>query len=121
MWVQHLDLSVDSTEYKVGGAAAGKRLHAMNACVSDFFACVQRLPLLCLHCTTGPQPQTYCNSLPAVGFSSSPVPFPIMDTPPLPRQAYAYSSPTLVDLNGDGKLEIVVGTSMGFLYVLDAR
>ncbi|PNH12688.1 hypothetical protein TSOC_000387 [Tetrabaena socialis] len=34
-------------------------------------------------------------------------------------KAYAYSSPTLVDLNGDGKLEVVVGTSMGFLYVLD--
>ncbi|GFR46133.1 hypothetical protein Agub_g7648 [Astrephomene gubernaculifera] len=34
-------------------------------------------------------------------------------------KAFAYSAPTLVDLNGDGKLEVVVGTSMGFLYVLD--
>ncbi|EFJ48005.1 hypothetical protein VOLCADRAFT_117761 [Volvox carteri f. nagariensis] len=36
-------------------------------------------------------------------------------------KAYAYSSPTLVDINGDGKLEVVVGTSMGFLYVLDHK
>ena len=34
-------------------------------------------------------------------------------------QAYMYSSPTVADLNGDGKLEIVVGTSVGFVYVLD--
>ena len=27
-------------------------------------------------------------------------------------KAYIYSSPTLADLNGDGKLEIIVGTSM---------
>lgn len=33
-------------------------------------------------------------------------------------RAYAYSSPTVADLDGDGKLEIVVGTSVGFLYVL---
>lgn len=75
-----------------------------------------------------PQPQTYCNSLPVV-LPRRPSPswthLPILSftsiSTPLPRQAYAYSSPTLVDLNGDGKLEIVVGTSMGFLYVLDAR
>ncbi|GIL89184.1 hypothetical protein Vretimale_18615 [Volvox reticuliferus] len=36
-------------------------------------------------------------------------------------KAYAYSSPTLVDINKDGLLEVVVGTSMGFLYVLDAK
>ncbi|KAG2483407.1 hypothetical protein HYH03_017715 [Edaphochlamys debaryana] len=36
-------------------------------------------------------------------------------------KAYAYSSPTLVDLDGDGKMEIVMGTSMGFLYVLDCK
>lgn len=36
-------------------------------------------------------------------------------------RAYVYSAPTLVDLDGDGKLEIVVGTSMGFLYVLDHK
>ncbi|MEW5304838.1 MAG: hypothetical protein WDW36_007421 [Sanguina aurantia] len=35
-------------------------------------------------------------------------------------KAYAYSSPTLVDLDGDGQLEVVVGTSMGFLYVLNS-
>jgi len=36
-------------------------------------------------------------------------------------KAYAYSTPTLVDVNGDGLLEIVVGTSVGFLYVLNAN
>ncbi|DBA92804.1 TPA: hypothetical protein ACH3X1_002991 [Trebouxia sp. C0004] len=36
-------------------------------------------------------------------------------------RAYMYSAPTLVDLNRDGKMEIVVGTSMGFLYVLDCE
>ncbi|GIL56325.1 hypothetical protein Vafri_11699 [Volvox africanus] len=36
-------------------------------------------------------------------------------------KAYAYSSPTLVDIDKDGLLEVVVGTSMGFLYVLDAK
>ncbi|KAG2425141.1 hypothetical protein HXX76_013895 [Chlamydomonas incerta] len=36
-------------------------------------------------------------------------------------KAYAYSSPTLVDLDGDGRLEVVVGTSMGFAYVLDCK
>ncbi|KAK5582835.1 hypothetical protein RB653_004423 [Dictyostelium firmibasis] len=30
-----------------------------------------------------------------------------------------YGSPTVVDLNNDGKLEIIVGTALGFLYVLD--
>ena len=34
-------------------------------------------------------------------------------------RAYVYSSPTLADVNGDGRAEIVVGTSVGFLYVLD--
>ena len=34
-------------------------------------------------------------------------------------KAAALASPALADVNGDGKLEIVVGTSMGFLYVLD--
>lgn len=33
-------------------------------------------------------------------------------------RAYAYSSPTVADLDGDGKLEIIVGTSVGFLYAL---
>lgn len=35
-------------------------------------------------------------------------------------RAYVYSSPTLADINRDGKMEIVVGTSVGFLYVLDS-
>lgn len=34
-------------------------------------------------------------------------------------KAYAYAAPTLIDLEQDGFLEIVMGTSMGFLYVLD--
>eukprot|EP00798_Chlamydomonas_sp_ICE-L_P007322 gene7322-442_t len=36
-------------------------------------------------------------------------------------KAYAYAAPTLVDLNRDGFLEIVVGASMGFLYVLNHK
>lgn len=36
------------------------------------------------------------------------------------RRAYLYAAPTLVDLDHDGRLEVVVGTSVGFLYVLDA-
>lgn len=35
-------------------------------------------------------------------------------------RAVSYSPPTLVDVNGDGKLEVVFGTSVGFLYVLNA-
>ncbi|KAL4443840.1 hypothetical protein ABPG75_011577 [Micractinium tetrahymenae] len=34
-------------------------------------------------------------------------------------KAYAYSAPTLADLDQDGKMEVIMGTSMGFLYVLD--
>lgn len=36
-------------------------------------------------------------------------------------KAYAYSPPTLADIDGDGKLEVILGTSMGFLYVLDSN
>jgi outer membrane protein assembly factor BamB len=34
-------------------------------------------------------------------------------------RAYVYSSPTVADLDHDGKLEVIIGTSVGFLYVLD--
>eukprot|EP01132_Coremiostelium_polycephalum_P000953 gene953-1208_t len=34
-------------------------------------------------------------------------------------KAYVYNTPTVVDLDGDGKLETIVGTALGFLYVLD--
>lgn len=36
-------------------------------------------------------------------------------------RAYIYSSPTVVDLDGDGNLDILVGTSYGLLYVLDHK
>lgn len=36
-------------------------------------------------------------------------------------QAFIYSSPTIIDLDGDGELEVVVGTSLGFIYVMRAR
>ena len=36
-------------------------------------------------------------------------------------RAYAYSTPSVIDLDGDGRLEIVIGTSVGFLYVLSAE
>ncbi|BBM96733.1 hypothetical protein MPTK1_1g00230 [Marchantia polymorpha subsp. ruderalis] len=36
-------------------------------------------------------------------------------------RAYIYSAPSVVDLDGDGQLEIIVGTSMGFVYVLNAN
>jgi hypothetical protein len=35
--------------------------------------------------------------------------------------AHMFSSPTLVDLDADGKMEIIVGTSVGFVYVLDHK
>lgn len=36
-------------------------------------------------------------------------------------KAASLASPALADVNGDGLLEVVVGTSMGFLYVLDPK
>merc|ERR1719217_772673 len=36
-------------------------------------------------------------------------------------RAYIYSSPTVADVDGDGKMEAGVGTSVGFVYVLDAE
>lgn len=36
-------------------------------------------------------------------------------------RAYIYSSPTVVDLDGDGYLDILVGTSYGLFYVLDHK
>jgi hypothetical protein len=35
--------------------------------------------------------------------------------------AHMFSSPTLVDLDVDGKMEIIVGTSVGFVYALDHK
>ena len=36
-------------------------------------------------------------------------------------KAHIFSPPTLVDVNHDGKLEIIVGTSVGFVYILDHK
>lgn len=36
-------------------------------------------------------------------------------------RAYIYSSPTVVDLDGDGGLEVIVGTSLGFIYAMHAH
>ena len=33
---------------------------------------------------------------------------------------YIYAQPTVVDLTGDGKLEIIIGTAVGYVYVVDA-
>jgi hypothetical protein len=44
-----------------------------------------------------------------------------LTTDTTPFRAYVYSPPTLVDADGDGHLDVVVGTSVGFLYVLDGR
>lgn len=35
-------------------------------------------------------------------------------------RAFLYSNPVLADLDGDGKLEILVGTSVGFIYVVNS-
>mmetsp|Transcript_4506 Transcript_4506/g.11353 ORF Transcript_4506/g.11353 Transcript_4506/m.11353 type:complete len:698 (+) Transcript_4506:1017-3110(+) len=35
--------------------------------------------------------------------------------------AFALASPTAADIDGDGTMEVILGTSMGFLYVFDAR
>lgn len=35
--------------------------------------------------------------------------------------AFALGSPTVADIDGDGTPDVLVGTSMGFLYVMDAR
>jgi hypothetical protein len=36
-------------------------------------------------------------------------------------RAYIYSSPALVDLDNDGYLDIIIGTSYGYCYALDHR
>eukprot|EP01080_Neovahlkampfia_damariscottae_P010387 gene10387-2916_t len=35
------------------------------------------------------------------------------------QKAYIYGSPTVVDIDGDNSLEVIIGTSMGFIFVFD--
>ncbi|KAL0491966.1 outer membrane protein assembly factor BamB [Acrasis kona] len=41
-----------------------------------------------------------------------------MTTERVMRRAYIYSSPTVIDLDLDGHLEIIIGTSLGWIYVI---
>lgn len=34
-------------------------------------------------------------------------------------KAYIHSAPTVADLDADGRYEVLIGTSLGLLYVLD--
>ena len=36
-------------------------------------------------------------------------------------KAYLFSSPTVIDMNGDKKQEIIIGTGVGFVYVLNSE
>ena len=36
-------------------------------------------------------------------------------------RAHVFSSPTVVDLDGDGYLDILIGTAYGYFYVIDHR
>jgi len=36
-------------------------------------------------------------------------------------KALLYTTPTVADIDGDGRMEVVVGTSMGLLYMLDGE
>lgn len=35
------------------------------------------------------------------------------------RRAFTYNTPTVADLDGDGKMEIIIGTSFGLLYIMN--
>lgn len=37
------------------------------------------------------------------------------------KAAYVYASPTVADLDGDGALEVMVGSALGYLHVMDAK
>lgn len=36
-------------------------------------------------------------------------------------KALIHATPTVADLDGDGRSEVIIGTSLGLLYVLDGR
>src|SRR3546814_40954 len=44
-----------------------------------------------------------------------------MTTTKTQYQAFIYASPVVVDLEGNGEVEVIVGTALGLLYVLDGR
>lgn len=57
---------------------------------------------------------------------SAPVNLTLVSSIPLKEDnsklgAFALSTPTIADIDGDGSAELLMGTSMGFLYVMDAR
>lgn len=37
------------------------------------------------------------------------------------KRGYAYASPTVADVDGDGRLEVVIATALGHVHVVDAK
>jgi hypothetical protein len=37
------------------------------------------------------------------------------------QRAHIYSAPTVVDIDGDGHLEVIIGTSLGWIYAISDK